>query len=136
MRIQNRNILLLMDKLPKSPWHPNLLTKKTQLQNYKPLDGGIIQMAKTHYRKLMMREIQLAMEECDTVTDIAKKVTVLDAIVNLCLAWNRVQSDSIKKCFYNCGFPNWDDVAEAENSTWRLHWVVSRHTGSSLARIC
>ena len=63
-------------------------------------------MAKTHYRKLMMREIQLAMEECDTVTDIAKKVTVLDAIVNLCLAWNRVQSDSIKKCFYNCGFPN------------------------------
>lgn len=54
------------------------------------------------------------MEECDTVTDIAKKVTVLDAIVNLCLAWNRVQSDSIKKCFYNCGFPNLDDVAEAE----------------------
>ena len=54
------------------------------------------------------------MEECDTVTDIAKKVTVLDAIVNLCLVWNRVQSDSIKKCFYNCEFPNSDDVPEAE----------------------
>lgn len=63
------------------------------------------------------------MEECDTVTDKAKKVTVLDAIVNLCLSWNkvqsdniknRVQSDSIKKCIYNCGFPNLDDVAQAE----------------------
>ena len=51
------------------------------------------------------------MKECDTVTDIARKVTVLDATVNLCLARNRVQSDSIKKCFYNCGFPNLDDVA-------------------------
>ena len=62
----------------------------------------------------MMKEILLAMEECDTVTDIAKKVTVLDAIVNLYLTWYRVHSNSIKKCFYNCGFPNLDDVAEAE----------------------
>ena len=62
MRIQNRNILLLMDNCPSLPdiqlsnvkiaFLPKNTTSKLQ-----PQDGGIIEMAKTQYRKLMMREI-------------------------------------------------------------------------------
>ena len=119
MRIQNRNILLLMDNCPS---HPDIhlsnikitFLPKNTTSKLQPLDAGIIQMTKTHYRKLMMREIRLAMEECDTVSDVAKKVTVLDAIVNLSIAWNKVPAESIKKCFHKCGFPNLDVTPEAE----------------------
>ena len=104
------------------PSHPDIhlsnvnitFLPKNTTSKLQPLDAGIIQMVKTNYRKLMMREIRLAMEECDTVTDIAKKVTVLDALVNLFVAWNRIPSESIKKCFYNCGFPHLDKAPEDE----------------------
>lgn len=119
MRIQNRNILLLMDNCPS---HPDInlsnikisFLPKNTTSKLQPLDAGIIQMTKTNYRKLMMREIRLAIEECDTVSDVAKKVTVLDAIINLSIAWNRVPAESIKRCFYKCGFPDLDVTPETE----------------------
>ena len=38
----------------------------------------------------------------------------LDALIHLSLIWNRIPSKTIKKCFYNRGFPNLDDVPEDE----------------------
>ncbi len=41
---------------------------------------------------------------CDSASDIAKQITVLDAILWVHSAWNTVTSDTITKWFAKCGF--------------------------------
>jgi hypothetical protein len=58
---------------------------------------------KKHYRKRMLCHLLARMDEATSATDLAKSITVLDAIHWMKLAWNQVKPETIKKCFKNCG---------------------------------
>ena len=45
-----------------------------------PLDLGIIQNFKLHYRKLFLQYIISRIDDCETVTDIAKSLNILAAV--------------------------------------------------------
>ena len=55
-----------------------------------------------------MTEIQHAMGECNTVVELAKKVTIHDAIVNVKDGWDQLPASTIMKCFKSCGI--FDDM--------------------------
>ena len=64
-----------------------------------PLDLGIIQNFKVHYRKLLLRHIITMTTDHDSATDIAKTLDVLQAIRWMGTAWSTVENDTIIKCF-------------------------------------
>ena len=72
----------------------------TKLQ---PLDLGIINNFKMHYRKLLMQHVLSVMEECTSASEILKSVTVLQALRWVSQARKKVSSDIITKCFRRAG---------------------------------
>ena len=104
-----RHILLLLDNCPA---HPDLqfsniklvFLPKNTTSRLQPLDAGIIQNIKLQYRKRMMRHLLHVMDQCNSVSELVKRVTVLDAIGWLRAAWESVQTTTIEQCFAKCGF--------------------------------
>lgn len=104
---EKRKILLFVDNCPSHPkitkalksirvvFLPPNMTSKLQ-----PMDQGIINNLKQHYRKRILRKTLAAMEDGDV-----SRVTLLDAISILSKAWNSdVQQATIKNCFTKAGF--------------------------------
>ena len=79
-----------------------------------PCDAGIIQNVKTHYRKQLLRHVLTYMDECSCALELAKRINMLDAIMQLKNAWDGVTPTPIEKCFAKCGFLETfsDDVIE------------------------
>ena len=73
-----------------------------------PLDLGIIQNFKTHYRKLLLRYVLSKIDDCETASEVAKSVIVLKAIRGVASAWSCVQEETISKCFRKCGIVSED----------------------------
>lgn len=69
-----------------------------------PLDLGIIRAFKARYRKHLMRHLVANMEKCDTVTELTKKLSVLDAVFWISKAWDETKPETISKCFRDAGF--------------------------------
>jgi len=44
------------------------------------------------------------MDDCNTASELVKKVTILDAISWMKASWEDLSTDTIKKCFTHCGF--------------------------------
>ena len=59
-----------------------------------PMDQNIIQMIKTRYRNMLMREVQARGGDFD---ECVKKINVKDAIFWVAQAWDQVPKDSIRK---------------------------------------
>lgn len=101
LKKQNRNILLLLDNCSAHPdismflsniklhWLPPNTTSLLQ-----PLDAGIIQNFKIHYKKGLVQEYIRHID-----LNIKFDVTVYDAIINVYDAWERVTTCTIKNCF-------------------------------------
>ena len=68
-----------------------------------PLDLGIIQNFKTHYRKLFLRFVISKIDECDTALEVIKSVNILQAIRWVAQAWEEVKQETISKCFRKAG---------------------------------
>ena len=123
MRMQNRNILLFMDNCSAHPhvelpnvklaFFPPNTTSKLQ-----PMDAGIIQATKLHYRKKLMRHVIFLMDEMSKATEVARQVTVLDAILWFQSAWQTVTAETIQKCFKNCGFATDALEVQDEDESW------------------
>lgn len=68
-----------------------------------PLDLGIIQNFKVHYRKLFLRFVISKIDECTAVSKVIKSVNVLQAIRWVAQAWKAVREETISKCFRKAG---------------------------------
>ena len=68
-----------------------------------PLDLGIIQNFKVHYRTLLLRFVLSKIDACETALEITKSVSILHAIRWIAQAWEAVQPETVKKCFRKAG---------------------------------
>lgn len=128
MKLQGRHILLLLDNCGA---HPHLELTNIKLQflppnttsKLQPLDAGIISTVKAIYRKRMLRHLLAEMEETSSASELAKSITILDAIRWLDLAWTGVKASTVRKCFAYCGLEEQDPASsnvEAEEESLPL----------------
>jgi hypothetical protein len=120
MRCAHRKILLFIDNAPSHPdiqlshimirFLPPCLTSAVQ-----PLDQGVINNFKQHYRKFVIQHLVSIAETCPTASDFVQSVTVLDAIRWLVCAWKCVSADTIQKCFRRAGFIKFNDDNQAQD---------------------
>jgi len=101
MRIQNRQILLLLDNAPGHVEHGLTLSNITikflppnTTSHLQPLDAGIIKSFKVHYRNLHIHWL-LQQYENDTMNI---PPTLLDAVYNIASAWDTVTTTTISNC--------------------------------------
>lgn len=123
MRIQGREILLLLDNCSA---HPKIELSNVKLaflppnttSKLQPLDSGIIAQVKALYRKRMLRHLLVEMDESSTASQLAKSITLLDAVRWMGNAWYAVKPSTCAKCFARCGLvdatSNNSSEAEAE----------------------
>ena len=108
---QGREILLFIDNCP-SYAAVDLSNLKIQMlplnttARLQPCDAGIKQAVKLKRRRIFLRQnlFRTDSDETTTATKISKSVSLLNAIIWLRVAWLRVKSGTVNKCFRNCGF--------------------------------
>lgn len=120
MKAQGRHILLLLDNCGAHPYLefsniklaflPPNTTSKLQ-----PLDGGIIAQVKALYRKRMLRHLLVEMDEVSTSSQLAKSISLLDAIRWLSNAWCAVKPSTVAKCFAHCGLVDSTSTSTSED---------------------
>jgi hypothetical protein len=86
MKQQNRNVLLFLDKATCRPhielpnvrlaWFPPNTTSISQL-----MGQGVVKCVKLNYRKLIMRSLLANMNAASSATELAKSISVLDAVI-------------------------------------------------------
>ena len=116
LQAQGRSILLLNDNTGCHPrdsqsrfssirvvYLPPNTTSRVQ-----PLDLGIIQSTKIHYRKYFLRYVLSKIEECTSAAEVVISVDVLLAIRWISKAWNEVKEETNHRCFKRAGIPDED----------------------------
>ena len=117
---ESRSVLLFMDNAGCLPDY--LLGKFTKISicflpanttsKLQPLDLGVIQNFKVHYRRLFLRYVLAKIDECNTASDVSKSVNILKAIQWVANDWDMVKpmlgqclghGETIYKCFRNAG---------------------------------
>ena len=110
MKLKGRSILLLIDNCPA---HPSIQLSNVKVvflpanttSKLQPCDAGIIETMKRGYRKKFLRHLIINLDDDVTsARDLAKKVTVLDAIFWVNSAWKECKPEMIKRCWAKCGF--------------------------------
>lgn len=110
LKTENRKILLLVDNCPAHPPVLNLTCIKLVFfppnvtSVLQPMDQGVIKSLKTHYRKLLVLRMLQNIERNET-----KCLTILDAILMISEAWEKVTSTTIANCFRHAGFTDIDE---------------------------
>lgn len=110
-KAHNRSILLFIDSAGCHPYDLKGRYYNIKLvffsvnctSKLQPLDLGIIQNFKVHYRKLLLCHIITMTTDHDSAPDIAKTLDVLQAIRWMGTAWSKVKNDTIIKCFAAAG---------------------------------
>ena len=100
MKRENRKVLLLMDNAPSHIIPPNLTNVRceflppTTTSHLQPMDAGIINAYKAHYRRYVVCYVVEAI-------DAGRKpqIEVSDAIRWTKLSWDEVTADTIKNCW-------------------------------------
>lgn len=109
MFIQKRHILLFMDN---ATCHPHLNLSNVKLvffpprttSELQPLDSGIINAIKLHYRKCVLKRLISEMNNASSVSDLVKNITFLDAIYWLSKAVESLSQNTVPNCFRKAGF--------------------------------
>uniref|UniRef100_H3AVG9 HTH CENPB-type domain-containing protein n=1 Tax=Latimeria chalumnae TaxID=7897 RepID=H3AVG9_LATCH len=119
MERQERQVLLFLDRTPS---HTRLKLKNTKvmflpanrMSLLQPLNQGIIQNIKQHYRKRMLRYLLTQINDSppnstNAATDLAKDIDIHNAIIWLYYAVKDVLPTAVTKCFAKAGFPTAPD---------------------------
>ena len=131
MRREGRHVLLFLDN---APCHPKLTFSNVKLVFFpanmtthaQPLDQGIIQAMKIHYRKKLMAWL---LRDCDNdVAVITKNINVLDACYWISSAILDIKTTTVRKCFTASGFPttDGDDLFSDDNDHADLAPLLQR----------
>ena len=101
-------ILLFMDNCPSYMLITlcNVAIKfllKNTTSRLQPLDQGITTLLKRAHTNYMIDNITIAMKALKNITNLAKKVTIFDAVLNTKLAWDAVPKSAIVKYFRQFG---------------------------------
>ena len=127
---ENRKIILFLDNASSHPkielshillkFFPPLCTAALQ-----PLDQGIIRAFKAHYRTLFLKKLLVSISDSKTADQLAKQVTVLDALYFDCSVWKSLTQVTVVNCFVNTGFNflNLSDV-DTENQQKMMDELV------------
>ncbi|XP_038068586.1 tigger transposable element-derived protein 4-like isoform X2 [Patiria miniata] len=102
---KKRKIAIIVDKCPAHPrntdfksinlvFRPTITTAKLQ-----PMKHGVIQNLKTHYRRLLITSLLVAVDRKEEYNP-----TVLDAMILLKKAWKMVEETTIAHCFKRADF--------------------------------
>ena len=111
MKAVGRSVLLLIDN---AGCHPESLKDKysniqivflpaNTTSRLQPLDLGIIVNFKTHYRRLLLHFVIAKIDTASNATEVTSSISVLLAIGWVDLAWQKVNSSTIVKCFKTAG---------------------------------
>lgn len=108
---QKKKILLLVDNCPA---HPSISDLKSITLIFlppnttsvlQPMDQGIIRALKSNFRKNLVLKIVASLDaNVDTNAGKHPKITILDAILMIYDAWNKLTSAAIFNCFKHAGF--------------------------------
>ena len=101
---QGRRVLLCLDNFS---GHPEIQLENIQLvffppnmtANSQPMDQGIIENLKRHYKKILLRRRLEAMDEGKEF-----EFTLFDTLHIVCCAWEQVSESTIRNCFVKAKF--------------------------------
>ena len=132
---QQRQVLLFVDNCPA---HPDIRLSHIKLvflpanmtSTVQPMDAGIIQTIKLKYRKRMVRHLLGRMDENETASQLAKQISMLDAVQWIQKAWQEVKESTIRKCYKKCGFsvdvPTDEEKTEAPEEADNTDPLISK----------
>ena len=140
---QHRNVTLLLDNAGCHPEelkgkHSNyiklIFLPRNTTSKLEPLDVGIIQIFKVHYRTLLLHYVHSKIDQTtDTAADISKSVNVLKAIQWVAEGWGSVKRETIVKCFKKCDIISGVSVVVARIGANEDPSMISmKHTSSQL----
>lgn len=113
MRLQQRHVLLLVDNCSAHPSHSEKKLTNVTLSFLppnttsviQPCDQGIIRNLKALYRKQVVKKIIDDIDVTElSANDIARRLTLLDAVHMLARAWRAVTPETVRNCFAKAGF--------------------------------
>ena len=121
---EGRKILLFLDNAP-----VHIVDEATKLTNVElsyfppnmtsvlqPLDAGIIRSLKALSRKFeVLTPLDLMEDSSVHASELAKKLTVLDAIKFIEKSWDLVKPETIQTCFVKCGFHSYRSCTAARH---------------------
>ena len=95
------------------------------------MDQGVIFTFKSHYRRLLLQSLIPKLNACVSVNELAKEISVLDAIQWTSMAMSRTQRSTIEKCFLKAGFPSDNSlsnstVEEASDNVQVIHELCQK----------
>ena len=94
----------------------NLLgSLQTPLVFLQPVDQGIIRNVKVHYRKLLMQSLLAKMDCTSSGTELARTVSVLDAVIWISQAVKKLLPETATRCFEKAEFFMGEVNASIEN---------------------
>ena len=80
-----------------------------------PMDQGIIRNVKVHYRKLLMQSLLTNMDCTSSGSELARTVSVLDAVIWISQAVKKLLPETVTRCFVKAGFFTGEVTASVEN---------------------
>ncbi|KAL4126214.1 hypothetical protein QTP88_010440 [Uroleucon formosanum] len=109
MRSQNRNVLIFLDN---AACHPKIELSNTKILMLppnttsitQPMDQGVIYTFKSYYRKFLLQSLLCKMDNCSSAHQLAKSISVLDAVNWIALACDNVKAECVQNCFHKAGF--------------------------------
>jgi len=95
--------LLFLDN---APCHPHIrLFPANTTSITQPIDQGVIKNLKAWYRKFLIQTLLTKVDESQNVSELSKRITVLDAINWIAQACKKIFPKTIREYFAEAGFP-------------------------------